>query len=79
MPDFKDLPELLQYIPWWGGRGPGIPDPGPWVQWITEEVGGEARVQLLVSQLQFEKEVIAARTKAIDRNIAILTSKTDKP
>jgi hypothetical protein len=76
MPDAKDLPEVLQYIPWVGGRGPIHPDPGPWVQWLSEEVSSEARVQLIVSELQFEKEVIAARSKAIDRNIAILTAKT---
>jgi hypothetical protein len=68
MPSGKeDLPELLRYIPWWR-KG----DPGPDWPWIIEEVSAEARVQLVVSQLEFEKEVAAAQTKAIERNIAIL-------
>jgi hypothetical protein len=29
-------------------------------------------VQLVVSQLEYEKEVVAAQSKAIDRNITIL-------
>jgi hypothetical protein len=69
------LPEALIYNPW-GGRGPFQPDPGPWVQWVFEEASPEARVQLAVSQMQFAKEVMAAHSKAIDRNIAILTAKT---
>jgi hypothetical protein len=68
MPNPKEeLPELLRYIPWWR-KG----DPGPDWPWIVEEISPEARVQLVVSQLEYEKEVVAAQSKAIDRNIAIL-------
>jgi hypothetical protein len=38
----------------------------------VEEISAEARIQLVVSQLEYEKEVVAAQIKAIDRNIAIL-------
>ena len=62
------LPEALNFIPWWR-KG----DPGPDWPWIFEELNPAARVELVVSQLQYEKEVLAAQTKAIDRNIAILS------
>ena len=69
MADGKDtLPEILSYIPWWR-KG----DPGPDWPWIIEEISAEARVELVVSQLQYQKEVVAAQSKAIDRNIAILS------
>lgn len=68
MPNPKEeLPEVLKYIPWWR-KG----DPGPDWPWIFEEISLEARVQLVVSQLEYEKEVVAAQTKALDRNIGIL-------
>ena len=68
MPNANDnLPELLSYIPWWR-KG----DPGPDWPWIVEEISAEARVQLVVSQLEYMKQVAAAQSAAIDRNIAIL-------
>jgi len=63
----KELAEVLNYIPWWR-KG----DPGPDWPWIVEEISAEARVQLVVSQLEYEKEVVAAQSKAIERNIGIL-------
>lgn len=63
----KELAEVLNYIPWWR-KG----DPGPDWPWIVEEISPEARVQLVVSQLEYEKEVVAAQSKAIERNISIL-------
>jgi len=63
------LPEILSYLPWWR-KG----DPGPDWPWIIEDISAEARVQLVVSQLQYEKEVVTAQANAIDRNIAILTA-----
>ncbi len=62
-----ELPDSLIYNPWWR-KG----DPGPDWPWIIEEIGLEAKVQLVVSQLEYEREVVAAQSKAIDRNIAIL-------
>jgi hypothetical protein len=68
MPNPKaELPEALNYIPWWR-KG----DPGPDWPWIFEEISHEVQVQLVVSQLEYQKEVVAAQSKAIDRNIAIL-------
>jgi len=63
----EELPESLRFIPWWR-KG----DPGPDWPWIVEEISLEARLQLVVSQLEYEREVVAAQSKAIDRNIAIL-------
>jgi hypothetical protein len=65
--EFAGLPEILSYIPPWR-KG----DPGPDWPWIIQEVDPEIRVQLVVSQLEYEKEVVAAQARAIDRNIAIL-------
>jgi len=68
MPDPKvELPESLIYNPIWR-KG----DPGPDWPWIFEDISFEAKVQLVVSQLEYEKEVVVAQSKAIDRNIAIL-------
>jgi hypothetical protein len=68
MPNLKEeLPDLLRFIPWWR-KG----DPGPDWPWIVEEISAEARIQLVVSQLEYQREVVAAQSKAIDRNIAIL-------
>lgn len=68
MPNPKaELPEPLAYIPWWR-KG----DPGPDWPWIFEEISQEVQVQLVVSQLEYQKDVVAAQSKAIDRNIAIL-------
>jgi hypothetical protein len=70
MPNLKDgvdLPDILQYAPWWR-KG----DPGPDWPWIVQDISVEARVQLVVSQLEYEQEVVVAQQKAIQRNIAIL-------
>ena len=68
LPQKDELPELLRYIPWWR-KG----DPGPeWWWTILEEISIDVRVKLVVSQLEYEKDVISAHSKAIDRNIAIL-------
>jgi hypothetical protein len=64
----EELPELLRYIPWWR-KG----DPGPDWPWVIQEISPEARVQLVISQLQYENDVAQAATKAIERNIKILT------
>ena len=69
----EELPEILSYIPWWR-KG----DPGPDWPWIFQEISAEAQVQLVVSQLQYEKEMVAAQAKAIDRNIAILNAAAGK-
>lgn len=70
LPNPKDaLPEILSYLPWWRKGDPGSDWP-----WIIEDISAEARVQLVVSQLQYEREVVTAQANAIDRNIAILTA-----
>ena len=69
------LAEQLAYIPWWR-KG----DPGPDWPWILEDISAEARVQLAVSQLEYQKEMVVAQSKAIDRNIAILkAASANKP
>ena len=74
MPNPKDeLPGILRYEPWWRKA-----DPGPDWPWIFQELTHEAQVQLVVSQLEYEKEVVAAQSKAIDRNIAILKASGGK-
>lgn len=65
--EIGELPEILRYLPLWR-KG----DPGPDWPWIVQEISPEVRVQLVVSQLEYEREVVAAQAKAIDRNIAIL-------
>lgn len=69
MPNAKreDFAEILYNLPWWR-KG----DPGPDWPWIIEEISQEARVELVVSQLEYQREVVAAQSKAIERNIAIL-------
>ncbi|MGH7836964.1 MAG: hypothetical protein ACREQC_03970 [Candidatus Binataceae bacterium] len=72
MPNPKELlPEPLIYIPWWRKGDPGPDWPGVW-----EEISLEARVQHMVIELNYEKEVmaaqVAARAKAIDAHIAAL-------
>lgn len=69
----EELPDILRLIPWWR-KG----DPGPDWPWIVEEISHEARVQMVVSQLEYQKEVVAAQAKAIDRNIAILKEASAK-
>jgi hypothetical protein len=46
-----------------------IPDPGP--PWWFESVSKEIQNEVIVSQLQAQKEILAAHTKAIDRQLAI--------
>ena len=65
--ELAELPEVLRYLPWWR-KG----DPGPDWPWIVQEIGPEVRVRLVVSQLEYEREVGVAQVKAIERNIAIL-------
>lgn len=74
MADFKEeLPDILRLLPWWRKA-----DPGPDWPWVIQEVSHEHRVQLVVSQLEYQKEVAAAQTKAIERNIAILKQAAGK-
>lgn len=68
----EELPDVLKYIPDWR-KG----DPGPdwtWVIHVLPEMKPEARARLVVSQLQYEKEVAQAQINAIDRNINAITS-----
>jgi hypothetical protein len=67
MPTKDELLELIQFNPIWR-KG----DPGPDWPWIFQELGSEVQVELVLSQLQYQKEVAAAQSTAIDRNIAIL-------
>jgi len=69
MANGNDLPEALHYIPWWR-KG----DPGPDWPWLLKDISAEAKVQLAVSQMQFEKDLAAAHSNIMDRNIAILKS-----
>ena len=69
MPNGNDLPEALSYIPWWR-KG----DPGPDWPWLLREISAEAKVQLAVSQMEYEKDMAAAYSKVMDRNMAILKS-----
>ena len=64
-----ELPDVLRYGPW---RFPQY-DPGP--PWWFDVLGREQQVEVVVSHLQLEKEVLAAQVKAIDRQIAILSRK----
>lgn len=64
-----DIPEQLRYIPWWRKV-----DPGPDWTFVIHELDRAARVKLVLSQLEYEKDVAQAATKAIDRNISILSS-----
>ncbi len=71
----EDLTEIIYNLPWWRKA-----DPGPDWPWIIEEVSQEVRVELVVSQLEYQREVTAAQGKAIERNIAILNrAKGQKP
>ena len=53
----------------WSFRWPQY-DPGP--PWWFDVVSKEIQVELVLSQLQFEKEVLASQSKAIDRQIQAL-------
>ena len=54
----KELPEVLKYGP---SRWPQY-DPGP--PWWFEVVSKEIQVELVLSQLQLEKEVLASTVQA---------------
>lgn len=58
------LPDLLRLLHW------RIPDPGP--PWLRELLSQEGQVAVATAQLQFQKEVLAAESKAIDAHIAAL-------
>jgi hypothetical protein len=62
-----ELAEPLRYRPL------RIPDPGP--PWWFDVLAKEQQVEVIVSQLQLEKELMAAEIKAIDRQIAIVSRK----
>jgi hypothetical protein len=65
----EELSEILTFGPW---RFPQY-DPGP--PWWWDVVSKELQAELVLSQLQTEKEVLAAVSKALDRQIAILSRK----
>jgi len=65
----QNLPDILHYGPW---RFPQY-DPGP--PWWFDVLERAQQVEVVVSHLQLEKEVMAAQVKAIDRQIAILSRK----
>jgi hypothetical protein len=70
MPDPKNLenlPEILRFNHW------VIPDPGP--PWMFDILGKEQLVATAVNTLQVQKEVLAALTAGIDRQLAILSPK----
>jgi hypothetical protein len=63
-PKIPEIPGIFQYKPWWQ------PDPGP--PWYWDVVGEEVQIELVASQLQLEKDILAARSAAIDRQLALL-------
>ena len=67
MSDFqfeRQLPELLKW------RRPPIWDPVP--DWLFEHLGVELVRDLLVIDLEMEREMIGLHAKALDRKIEIL-------
>jgi hypothetical protein len=67
----EELPQLLSFIPWWR-KGDPVPD-WNWIK-VIQEVSRETRIQLVISQLQYENDVAQAASNAIERNIKILTA-----
>jgi hypothetical protein len=63
----EELPDIFKFIHW------RIPDPGP--PWLLELLDKDARVKLATNQLQLERDVLQARSAAIDRQLQILGGK----
>ncbi len=66
-PKREELVDALKYGP---TRFP-IYDPGP--PWWFDTLSKEVQVEVVTSQLQLEKEILAAQSKAIDRQLALLS------
>jgi hypothetical protein len=66
-PKREELADILRYGP---TRFP-IYDPGP--PWWFDVVSKEVQLEVVASQLQLEKEILAAQAKALDRQIALLS------
>ncbi len=65
---FRDeLPELLRWYPF------PVPDPGP--PWLRDILDKEQLFKVAVIQLQLERDTLAARGAAIDKQIQILSRK----
>jgi len=61
----NQIPDIFKLIHW------RIPDPGP--PWLRELLSQEGQVAVAKAQLQFEKDVLAAQSKAIDAHMAALS------
>jgi hypothetical protein len=73
MPAINDVPnihESLIYHPWF------IPDPGP--PWLLDQLEKEDLIAVAVNQLQVQKEVLAAVSAGVDRQLAILSRKSKR-
>lgn len=67
-PKFQaELLDIFKFIHW------RIPDPGP--PWLFQLHDKEALVTVALAQLQMEKEVLHAQSKAIDAHIAALNKR----
>ena len=62
-----DLPQLLRYYPF------PIPDPGP--PWLRQLLDKDMLFKSAIVHLQLEKDVLTARSKAIDAQLQILSRK----
>ena len=62
-----ELLDIFKFIHW------RIPDPGP--PWLFQLHDKEALVAVALAQLQMEKEVLHAQSKAIDAHIAALNKR----
>ncbi len=62
-----ELQDIFKFIHW------RIPDPGP--PWLFQLHDREALVKVALAQLQMEKEVLQAQSKAIDAHIAALNQR----
>jgi len=65
--NIENLPQSLLFKHWI------IPDPGP--PWMFDVLGKEQLVAAAVNQLQMQKEVLAAISAGIDRQLAIFSQK----
>jgi hypothetical protein len=61
----RQLPEILR---WW--RQPIPWDPVP--DWLFEQVGVDVMRELLVVDLEFQRDMLERQTKALDRKLEIL-------